>query len=307
MRNVSVESVSYSYTRGGSALRDVSFELPAGAVLGVFGPNGAGKTTLLQCVAGLRAPSLGSVSVGGFPSANRALIEKGVVTFVSEATRLPNDMTLRALLRWLAPLHTRWNPALAQSLVERFQLDATRRPRSFSRGEYLKAALVCALAANPEVLILDEPFAGIEVDTRDAIVRGIVAAASETGMTVMLASHDVDEVDTLLTHAAVLVSGGLYVFGSTESVGERFSRITMAGSDEQLRTFALEQQWHSVERSGRMVRVVSDAIHTPVDGPMLERRYADADSIAVEPLSLREVVALCGRGASPAQIALVGW
>jgi ABC-2 type transport system ATP-binding protein len=306
MRNVRVESVSYTYARGTAALRDVSFELPAGAVLGVFGPNGAGKTTLLQCVAGLRAPAAGTISVDGVPSANRALIEQGLVTFVSETTRLPNDMRLNALLRWLAPLHTRWNPALAQALIERFQLDASRRVDAFSRGEYLKAALVCALAANPEVLILDEPFAGIEVDTRDAIVRGMVAAASETGMTVMLASHDVDEADTLLTHAAVLVSGALHVFGSTESIGDRFSRITMVGSDEQLRTLSLEQQWHSVERSGRMVRVVSDAMHTPVDGPMLERRYADADSIDVEPLSLREVVALCGRDASRAQFALVG-
>lgn len=305
MRHVRVDRVSYKYAGGAAALHDVSFELPAGAVLGVFGPNGAGKTTLLQCVAGLRAPAVGTISIGAVSSANRALIEQGAVTFVSEAIRLPDDMTLHALLRWVAPLHARWNRALAQSLIERFQLDAARRINAFSRGEYMKAALVCALAANPEVLILDEPFAGIEVATRDAIVRGVVAAASETGMTVMLASHDVDEVATLLTHASVLVSGALHVFGSTESIGERFSRITMVGSDEQLRTFSSEQRWHSVERSGRMVRVVADAIHTPIDGPMLERRYADVTSVAVEPLSLRDVVALRTNDALPVHSALV--
>jgi ABC-type uncharacterized transport system ATPase subunit len=117
-------------------------------------------------------------------------------------------------------------------------------------------------------------------------------------MTVMLASHDVDEVATLLTHAAVLVSGALQVFGSTESIGERFSRITMVGSDLQLRTLSSEQPWNSVERSGRLVRVVADAIHTPVDRSMLERRYADATSVEVEPISLREVVALCTRDAA---------
>lgn len=168
MMSVSVESVSYSYTRGTAALRDVSFELPAGAVLGVFGPNGAGKTTLLQCVAGLRELAAGTISVGGVPSANRALIEQGVVTFVSESIRLPNDMTLNALLRWVAPLYRRWNPALARSLVERFQLDATRRVTGFPGGEYLKAALVCAQSATPEVLFLTERFASIEVATREA-------------------------------------------------------------------------------------------------------------------------------------------
>ncbi|WP_396223957.1 ATP-binding cassette domain-containing protein [Gemmatimonas sp.] len=298
MTHLTVDSVSYSYSRTVEALRDVSFELPAGAVLGVFGPNGAGKSTLLQCVAGLRTPRRGTVSIGGVSSANRALIERGTVTIVSESVRLPRDMTLQALLRWIAPLHARWSPALAQSLAERFQLDVARRIDALSRGEYLKAALVCALAANPAVLILDEPFAGIEVATRDTIVRGLVTAASETGMTVMLASHDVDEVATLLTHAAVLVSGALQVFGSTESIGERFSRITMVGSDLQLRTLSSEQPWNSVERSGRLVRVVADAIHTPVDRSMLERRYADATSVEVEPISLREVVALCTRDAA---------
>jgi ABC-2 type transport system ATP-binding protein len=297
MTHLTVDSVSYSYSRTVEALRDVSFDLPAGAVLGMFGPNGAGKSTLLQCVAGLRTPSRGTVSIGGVGSANRALIERGTVTFVSEAVRLPRDLTLQALLRWLAPLHARWSSTLAQSLVERFQLEVTRRIDALSRGEYLKAGLVCALAANPPVLILDEPFAGIEVATRDAIVCGLIASADANGTTVMLASHDVDEVASLLTHAAVLMQGALRVFGSMEEVGERFSQITMVAEDAELHALAHEQPWRRVERSGRMLRVVADAISTPISESMLARRYEGASSITVEPLPLREVVAMCTRDA----------
>ena len=297
MTGVLIDQVSYRYTRAVEAIRDVSFDIPTGAVLGLFGPNGAGKSTLLQCVAGLLSPASGGVCIGGVSSANRALIENGTVTFVSEAIRLPTDITLGALTRWIAPLHARWDAALASSLAERFHLDPKRRVVTFSRGEYLKAALLCALAANPPVLILDEPFAGIEVATRDAIVGGLIASANANGTTVMLASHDVDEVASLLTHAAVLVKGALRVFGSMEEVGERFSQITMVAEDAALLALAHEQPWRRVERSGRMLRVVADAITTPVNESMLVRRYDGASSIVVEPLPLREVVAMCTRDA----------
>uniref|UniRef100_UPI0033408159 ATP-binding cassette domain-containing protein n=1 Tax=Gemmatimonas sp. TaxID=1962908 RepID=UPI0033408159 len=157
MTDVVVDQVSYRYTRAKNAICDVSFEIPDGALLGVFGPNGAGKSTLLQCVAGLLTPATGAVRIGGTSSADRALIENGTVTFVSEATRLPTDSTLGGLIRWITPLHNRWDANLALSLSERFHLDANRRIGTFSRGEYLKAALLCALATQPRVLILDEP------------------------------------------------------------------------------------------------------------------------------------------------------
>ena len=297
MTSVVIDHLSYRYTRSVDAICDVSFGIPDGAVLGLFGPNGAGKSTLLQCVAGLLTPASGSVRIGGASSASRALIENGTVTFVSEAIRLPTDITLGALTRWIAPLHSRWDAAVASSLAERFHLDPKRRIGTFSRGEYLKAAMLCALAANPSVLILDEPFAGIEVATRDAIIGGMIASANANGTTVMLASHDVDEVASLLTHAAVLVQGALRVFGSMEEVGERFSQITMVAEDAELHALAHEQPWRRVERSGRMLRVVADAISTPVNESMLVRRYKGASSIAVEPLSLREVVAMCTRDA----------
>lgn len=295
MTGVVVDQVFYRYTRAKNAICDVSFEIPDGALLGVFGPNGAGKSTLLQCVAGLLTPATGAVRIGGTSSADRALIENGTVTFVSEATRLPTDSTLGALLRWIAPLHTRWDADVASSLAERFHLDVNRRIGMSSRGEYLKAALLCALAAQPRVLILDEPFAGIEVSTRDDIVRGLIASANATGTTVLLASHDVDEVSSLLTHVAVLVRGSLHVSGSVEEVGERFSQITMVAEDAALDALQHEQPWRHVERSGRLLRVIADALHTPVDEAMLVRRYAGASSLTVDPLPVREVVAMCSR------------
>jgi ABC-2 type transport system ATP-binding protein len=296
MTRVVVEGVSYRYDSKGEALHDVSIEAPSGAILGLLGANGAGKTTLLQCCAGLREPMRGRVLVDGVSSGRRALIVSGVIGYVPEAVRLPSDMTLAHLEWWIAPLHKRWDAALATSLRERFGLDASRKLTTLSRGEYMKAALLCALAAQPRVLIMDEPFAGIDVVTKDEILRGLLATAGTSGTTMLLASHDIAEVESVLSHVAIMTAGRVRVSGAIESVRERYRQVTMVGGDALLDAFAGEQRWLEMERAGRMLRIVADGERTPLDAGMLQRRFAGADSITVEDLSLRELFSSVVRG-----------
>ncbi len=296
MTHVAVEGVSYRYDGRGDALHDVSLEAPSGAILGLLGANGAGKTTLLQCCAGLREPINGRVLVDGVSSARRALIVSGVIGYVAESVRLPTDMTLAHLEWWIAPLHRRWDAALATSLRERFGLDASRKLTTLSRGEYMKAALLCALAAQPRVLIMDEPFAGIDVVTKDEILRGLLATAGTSGTTMLLASHDIAEIESVLSHVAIMTAGRVRVSGSIESVRERYRQVTMVGGDALLDAFAGEQRWLEMERAGRMLRIVADGERTPLDAGMLQRRFAEADSITVEDLSLRELFSSVVRG-----------
>jgi ABC-2 type transport system ATP-binding protein len=296
MTRVVVEGVSYRYDSKGEALHDVSIEAPSGAILGLLGANGAGKTTLLQCCAGLREPMRGRVLVDGVSSARRALIVSGVIGYVPEAVRLPSDMTLAHLEWWIAPLHKRWDAALATSLRERFGLDASRKLTTLSRGEYMKAALLCALAAQPRVLIMDEPFAGIDVVTKDEILRGLLATAGTSGTTMLLASHDIAEVESVLSHVAIMTAGRVRVSGSIDAVRERYRQVTMVGGDALLDAFAGEQRWLEMERAGRMLRIVADGERTPLDAGMLQRRFAGADSITVEDLSLRDLFSSVLRG-----------
>jgi ABC-2 type transport system ATP-binding protein len=296
MTRVVVEGVSYRYDSKGEALHDVSVEAPSGAILGLLGANGAGKTTLLQCCAGLREPMRGRVLVDDVSSSRRALIVSGVIGYVAEAVRLPSEMSLAQLEWWIAPLHKRWDAALATSLRERFGLDASRKLATLSRGEYMKAALLCALAAQPRVLIMDEPFAGIDVVTKDEILRGLLATAGTSGTTMLLASHDIAEIESVLSHVAIMTAGRVRVSGAIESVRERYRQVTMVGGDALLDAFAGEQRWLEMERAGRMLRIVDDGERTPLDAGMLQRRFAGADSITVEDLSLRELFSSVVRG-----------
>jgi len=301
MTEIAITGLSYRYRRGAHALQDVTLDVPSGAILGLLGANGAGKTTLLQCCAGLRQPDVGRVLVGGDDVAARALIVRGVLGYVAAGMELPRDVTLSALERWIAPLHRRWDPDLASSLRERFGLDGTRRLATFSRGEYMKAALLCALAAQPRVLLMDEPLSGIDSVSRDEIARGLLVAAATVGITIVIASHDIAEIESVLSHVAILVSGRLRCAGTLDEIQARYRRITMLGSDEVLGALAREQSWLDVTRAGRMLCVVADTSRTPLDPAMLRRRYAAADSLTVEDLSLRDVfssVVRSGRVAS---------
>jgi ABC-2 type transport system ATP-binding protein len=236
------------------------------------------------------------VLVEDVSSSRRALIVSGVIGYVAEAVRLPSEMSLAQLEWWIAPLHKRWDAALATSLRERFGLDASRKLATLSRGEYMKAALLCALAAQPRVLIMDEPFAGIDVVTKDEILRGLLATAGTSGTTMLLASHDIAEIESVLSHVAIMTAGRVRVSGAIESVRERYRQVTMVGGDALLDAFAGEQRWLEMERAGRMLRIVADGERTPLDAGMLQRRFAGADSITVEDLSLRELFSSVVRG-----------
>lgn len=309
MMDVTADSVSYRYANASanndSALTDVSFTLPPGAVLGVFGPNGAGKSTLLRCIAGLLTPTAGVVQIGGVSSANRTRIVDGTVAYVSSSVQLPRALTLHELQRQIAPFHARWDWNLATDLEHRFAIDGSKQLSSLARGEALLASLICALASRPLLLLLDEPFSGTDLRTRDAVLRGLLTESAANGTSVVITSHEVNDLESALTHVGVLAGGQLCAFGTTEELAERFSRVSMIASERDAMMLAQEQPWLSIERAGRMVRVVVDNTVTPIDPWMLERRFQDADSLHVESMPLREVVQLLSKPLTTANVAEV--
>ncbi len=287
---LTVDRLSHRYRRGAPALRDLSFTLPAGAMLGVLGGTGAGKSTLLRSIAGLLRPTTGAVQVGGVSTAQRALLLNGTIAYVSADIPLPVDGTLGDLERFLAPLHPRWDAAIAAILRDRFALSTSQRMNRLSPCAARQIALLCALAAQPPVLVLDEPFRGADPPARDVMQRALLAQASASNTTVVLATAEVSEVEPTLTHAALLIDGTLAAFGATDALAQRFCRCRVVGDDFTLAALAREQPWLGAERAGRMLRLTVDVERTPIDAPMLERRYPAAQSIDIEPLTLPDLL-----------------
>src|SRR5665213_365147 len=206
MMVVDVSGVSYCYGKV-TALSDLELSVPAGAFYALLGPNGAGKTTLLQLLMGLRRKQTGRISLLGVESSALTLRERSTIGYVAEGQALPKWMRLAQLERYLAPLYPSWDSALANTLRERFGLDAERKIGTFSRGDYMKAALLCALAPRPKLLLMDEPFTGMDVLVKDELVRGLLDFAGNEGWSVVLSSHDIGELELLADWVGFLDGG----------------------------------------------------------------------------------------------------
>jgi ABC-2 type transport system ATP-binding protein len=295
MNAVDIHQLSYRYGRKTEALRDVSLTIPRGAIYGLIGPNGAGKSTLLQCCAGLRYASRGSVHVFGVDARRQSPIVAGHMTYMAEAVKLPATMTLGQLEAYIAPLHARWDHALATTLRERFALDPSRKLGTLSRGEHMKAALLCALAPRPALLLMDEPFTGMDVMVKDDLVRGLLAASTDTGTTILVASHDLTELETVIDHLGILSNASLVVSDSMDALRTRFRRVHIHAPAEVLVAAGGDEGWLGVEQTGRRLSFMGDASRTSLVPEAMQLRFPGAEVEFTEP-TLRELLTiLAGR------------
>ena len=188
-------------------LDQLALTVPAGALYALLGPNGTGKTTLLRALAGIYPVAPGVVSLLGHDRATLPLTVQQQVGYVAEGQQLPGDFTVRQLERYLAPLYPAWDAARSVQLLERFGVPLTRRIDALSRGQRMLVALWAALAARPALLLMDEPFTGIDVAVKDRLVEGLLEVMADGGVSVLLCTHDLAEVEMLADWMGILRDG----------------------------------------------------------------------------------------------------
>lgn len=296
MNVIEVERVSYRHGRV-DALKDVSFTVPQGALYALLGPNGSGKTTLLQCLMGLRTPTSGHARLLGVDSRSFNTDMRKHVGYVAEGQSLPMDMRMRDVESYLAPLYAgRWDRKFADSLRDRFTLDASQRIKNMSRGEQMKAAMLCALAPRPQLLVMDEPFTGMDALVKDELIAGLLESANAEGTSVFLCSHDIGELELLADHIGFLDRGVMRISEPVDSVRERFRRVELTSEIPALNLVArLPEPWMLVQETGtRMSFVVSNA--TPSLQQEVVSTLGDVIDVQIRSATLRDIfVALAMR------------
>ena len=214
--SVVVENLSVSY---GDlvAVDNVSFEAPSGGVTVILGPNGAGKTSTIEVCEGFRTAKSGSVRVLGLDpvSDQRALTERMGVML--QGGGVYPSARVRDVVSHFCALHNKG--VNAGKLIERVGLSnrSTGTWRKLSGGEQQRLSLALALAADPEVIFLDEPTSGVDIDGRD-IIADIIRDLAARGTTVVLASHDMAEAEKVATHAVLFNSGKVIASGEITSL-----------------------------------------------------------------------------------------
>jgi ABC-2 type transport system ATP-binding protein len=229
-----------------AAVRDLSFSVNGGEILGLLGPNGAGKTTTLRCISGILRPSSGAVAVAGYDMMSDPVAAKRQLAFVPDEPHFFPYLTVEEHLRFTARLYQVGDAAEREkSLLEELELVGKRAslPGELSRGMKQKLALACGLIHSPRAIILDEPLTGLDPAAIRRTKRMIVAQA-EAGAAIILSSHLLSLVEELCTHLLVVHQGQRVAFGtSQEIVSERpqlagrgledvFLALTGQGSDE---------------------------------------------------------------------------
>ena len=194
---------------GRQALIECTLSLPAGAVTGLVGPNGAGKSTFLNLVTGMLSPTQGTIRVLG--AAAGARLAK--VGFVAQDTPTYAGWSIADHFRLGAHLNPGWDQAYAQARAARLGLDPKRKAGKVSGGQRAQLALTMALAKRPDLLVLDEPVAALDPVARRGFMDELSAAARDAGMSVVLSSHLVSDLDRVCDWLVVLDGGRVRAAG----------------------------------------------------------------------------------------------
>ncbi len=210
-----------------NVLRGLSITVPRGSVYGLLGRNGSGKTTLIRILLGALRARAGRCRVLGLDPARDTISIRSRVGYVPQESDLVPFMDAEETLRFLRSFYPEtWRDFLAEELLERFEVPRRTAVSALSGGQKARLALVCALAFEPEVLILDEPTAGLDAVVRRDFVETIIELIAREGCTVLLSSHLLNEVELLADRVAIVEHGRLLVESSVEDLKTSLRRLT---------------------------------------------------------------------------------
>ena len=281
---------------GTEALSGVSLAVPEGSIYALVGANGAGKTTLIKLVMNILRPTAGRAEVLGM--ASERLEGKGLnrIGYVSENQEHPEWMTVGQMLAYVRPFYPGWDGALEQELVAQFDLPLERKLKHLSRGMRMKAAMASALAFRPALLVLDEPFSGLDPLVRDELIEGLLDRSPET--TVFLSSHDLAEIESFSSHVGYLEQGRLLFSEEMGVLSERFREVTVTLNGAGATPKSVPAGWLQYEAADSVVKFVHSECRGEQTAAELRQMFPTAKDIEIEPMALRSIflaVARAGR------------
>jgi ABC-2 type transport system ATP-binding protein len=273
--------------RGVCALSDCTVTVPEGRISALIGPNGAGKTTLLRLLAGLAAPTAGTVTVdGGVPRQDPAFLAD--IGFLAQEVPLYRRLSAEDHIRAGAHLNPRWDGASARERLRVLNIPADRAVGKLSGGQRAQVALALTLAKRPRLLLLDEPVAALDPLARRNFLAIVADAVAGGGPTVLMSSHLLADLERVCDHIIMLASSRVQLCGDIDEVLAEHRVLVGPRKD----TSAIERT-HSVVQVTRTARQTTMLVR--LNGPVIDPAFQASD------VSLEELVlAYMGQGAPPA-------
>src|SRR3984885_2386422 len=278
------------------AVDSIGLSVPEGSIYALVGANGAGKTTLIKLLMNILRPDAGSAHVLGIASRYLAGAAFNRIGYVSENQELPDGMTVGGMLSYFQSFYPNWDRALEQQLVRQFDLPLKRKLKDLSRGMRMKASFASSLAYRPSLIILDEPFSGLDPLVRDELIEGLIERAPET--TIFLSSHDLAEIESFSSHVGYLEQGRLLFSEEMTTLNNRFRDVTVTLSNPAPLPRVRPATWLGAEAADHVVRFVDSDYRGDASTAELGAMFPGVRDIAIEAMPLRAIflaVAKAGR------------
>jgi len=286
-RNITKRFGSYE------ALSGLSFSVAQGSVYALLGANGAGKTTTIKLMMNILAPTRGDLALMGTPSRELGRRQLSQIGYVAESQVLPRQMAVGAYLDYLRPFYPNWDVVLEQSMVQQFKLPLDRKIRTLSHGMRIKLALVAALAFKPKLLVLDEPFSGLDPLVRDDLVESVLSHAED--LTIFISSHELNEIQGFVSDIGFLERGRLLFQESIDvlSARVRLIRVTLQATTRLPDTWPAA--WLAPSTSGNVLRFVHTAFVEDQLASEIAALVGDVKYVQAEPMDLRSIFTAIAR------------
>jgi len=198
-----------------NALKDVSFTLPAGKVVGVIGENGSGKSTTLKLIAGLVKPTSGEITINNEPVTRRI---SRTVSYLSESDEFYPFFTVGDMIDFYHSQFTDFQPEKANEILSFMKLDRSQKIKNLSKGNRGRLKIVLSLSRDVPLILMDEPLSGLDPLVRDSIIRGLISFIDLEKQTVLITTHEVEEVEPILDTMMAIKDGQLITIQDVEEL-----------------------------------------------------------------------------------------
>lgn len=207
-----------------TAIAGIDFDIPAGRIVGLIGPNGSGKTTTLKAALGL-IPFEGELTVMGFdPRTQRDALMQDVC-FIADVAILPRWLRVRDAVDFVAGIHPRFDRARAERYIANTKLKPSMKVKEMSKGMIVQLHLALVMAIDAKLLVLDEPTLGLDIIYRKQFYQNLLEDYFDENKTIVITTHQVEEVEHILTDLMFIRDGRIVLAASMDEVGERYIEV----------------------------------------------------------------------------------
>jgi ABC-2 type transport system ATP-binding protein len=283
---IRIEHLTKRYRRN-PAVQDVTFDVPEGSVFALVGPNGAGKSTAIKIAMNILQPSAGRVEILGVDSRALGAPQFAQIGYVSENQVLPEWMRTGYFFDYAKPFYPTWSDADLAALVRAYDLPLDRPLKALSRGMKVKAALAASLAYRPRLIVLDEPFSGLDVLVREQLIESILDRTPEA--TVLISSHDLSEIESFASHVGYLNEGRLEFVEEMGALTGRFREIEITLEEAADLPRELPPDWLNPEQSGVAVRFTDAHYDAARSREEIRRRFGAVREIEARQIPFRAI------------------